>query len=93
MLDFHASGLIVSCGCLWWFGGSNLGVGCECFKACWVGSKNLEVVLKIALKGLDENFDNIIEEAIPLWENGTKSGSYMPTLHIICLQQVTFLVQ
>ena len=40
MLDFHANGLIVSCGCIWWFGGSNLGVGCECFKAQWVGSKN-----------------------------------------------------
>ena len=29
MLDFHVGGLIVICGCFWWFGGSNLGVGCE----------------------------------------------------------------
>jgi hypothetical protein len=29
-------------------------------------------MLRIALEGLDENFDNIIEEAIPLWENGPK---------------------
>jgi len=29
-------------------------------------------MLRIALEGLDENFDNIIEEAIPLWKNGTK---------------------
>ena len=29
MLDFHVGGLIVSCGCLWWFGGSHSGVGCE----------------------------------------------------------------
>jgi hypothetical protein len=35
---------------------SNLGVGCEWFKARWVGSKNLEAMLGIALEGLDENF-------------------------------------
>ena len=29
MLDFHVGRLIVSCGCFWWFGGSNLGLGCE----------------------------------------------------------------
>ena len=29
MLNFHVGGLIISCGCFWWFGGSNLGVGCE----------------------------------------------------------------
>ena len=29
MLDFHVGGLIVSCGFLRWFGGSNLGVNCE----------------------------------------------------------------
>ena len=32
----------------------------------------MEAMLRSALKGPDENFDNIIEEAIPLWENGTK---------------------
>jgi hypothetical protein len=32
----------------------------------------LEAILRIALEGPNENFDNIIEEAIPLWENGTK---------------------
>ena len=26
MLDFHVGGLIVSCGCFLWLGGSNLGV-------------------------------------------------------------------
>ena len=29
-------------------------------------------MLRIALKGPDENFDNIIEEAISLWETGAK---------------------
>ena len=35
-------------------------------------SKNLKTILRIALERLDENFDNIIEEAIFLWKNGTK---------------------
>ena len=35
-------------------------------------SKNLKAMLRIALEGPDENFDNIIEEAIPLWKTGTK---------------------
>ena len=35
-------------------------------------AKNLEALLKIALEGPNENFDNIIGEAIPLWENGSK---------------------
>jgi hypothetical protein len=72
MLDFHVGSLIVSCGCFWWFGGSNLDVNCECFKAHWVGSKTLEAILRIALEGPNENFDNMIEEAILLRENGTK---------------------
>ena len=29
-------------------------------------------MLKIALEGSNENFDNIIEEAVPLWKIGTK---------------------
>ena len=29
-------------------------------------------MLRIALEGLDENFDNFIKEAIALWKNGTK---------------------
>jgi len=37
-----------------------------------LGSKNLEAMLRIALKGLDENFDNIVEESISLRKNGTK---------------------
>ena len=37
-----------------------------------LGSKNLEAMLRIALEGPNENFDNIIEEAIPLWKSGTK---------------------
>ena len=32
----------------------------------------MEATLRIALKGPNENFDNIIEEAIPLWKNETK---------------------
>ena len=66
MLDFYANGLIVSCGCLWWFGRSNLGVGCECSKAQWIGNKNVEAMLKIAFKGPNENFDNITDHAILL---------------------------
>jgi hypothetical protein len=31
-----------------------------------LGNKNLEAMLRISLEGPDENFDNIIEEAIPL---------------------------
>ena len=72
ILDFHVGGLIISCGCLWWFGGSHSDIGCEWFKAHWVGSKNLEATLRIALEGPNENFDNIIEEAIHLWKIGTK---------------------
>ncbi len=29
-------------------------------------------MLRIALEGPDENFDNIIEEAVPLWKNEPK---------------------
>ena len=29
-------------------------------------------MLRIAIEGPYENFDNIIEEAIPLWKSGTK---------------------
>ena len=29
-------------------------------------------MLRIALEGPDEKFDNIIDEAIPLWKSGTK---------------------
>jgi hypothetical protein len=93
MLDFHVGRLIVSCGpCLWWFGGSNLGVGCEQFKAHWVGSKTLEVILRVALEGPNETFDNVNEEAIVLWENGTGS-IIMLILHVICILQVMFFVQ
>ena len=34
----------------------------------YIGSKKLEDMLKIALDGLDENFDNIIEKATLLWK-------------------------
>ena len=37
-----------------------------------LGSKNLEAMLKNALEEPNENFDNIMEEAILLWKNGTK---------------------
>jgi hypothetical protein len=32
----------------------------------------LETMLRIALEGPQEKFNNIIEEEIPLWEGGTK---------------------
>ena len=56
VLDFHVGGLIVSCGCFLWFGGSNLGVGWEGLKARWVGSRILEAMLKITSEGPCENF-------------------------------------
>ena len=37
-----------------------------------VGSKNLKAMLRIALEEPNENFDNLVEETIPLWKNGTK---------------------
>ena len=37
-----------------------------------LGSKNLEAMLKNALEEPNENLDNIMEEAILLWKNGTK---------------------
>ena len=36
-------------------------------------------MLRIALEGQDENFDNIIEEAIALWKNETKYQSLYAT--------------
>ena len=32
----------------------------------------MKAILRSALEGPNENFDNIIEEAIPLWKTGTK---------------------
>ena len=32
----------------------------------------MKAMLRIALKGPNENFDNIMEEAISLWKIGTK---------------------
>jgi hypothetical protein len=49
-------------------------------------------MLRIALMGPDEIFDNIIEEAIPLWGMELSIGSYMLILHVIYLLQVTFFV-
>jgi len=37
-----------------------------------LGSKNLEAMLRIALEGLDEEVDDIINDAIPIWKNDTK---------------------
>jgi hypothetical protein len=36
-----------------------------------LGSKNLEALLRIALEGPKE-FDDILQDAIPLWKNETK---------------------
>jgi hypothetical protein len=98
MLDFHVGRLIVSCGCFWRFGGSNLTVNCECIKAHLVGSKTLEAMVRIALEGPNKNFGNIIEEAIPLWENGTKyrflyanPSHYMPSASDIFCSQTSVL--
>ena len=32
---------------------------------------NLEAMLRVSLEGPNKNFDNIIEETIPLWKNRT----------------------
>ena len=53
--------------------------------------KKLEAMVRIALEGPYENFDNIIDKAIPLQNNESKY-SHMLTLHIICLLQVTLIV-
>jgi hypothetical protein len=37
-----------------------------------LGGKNLDVMLRIALKGLDEEVDDIIGDAIPLWKKYSK---------------------
>ena len=37
-----------------------------------LGSKNLEALLRVALEGPDEEYDGIIEDAIPIWKNETK---------------------
>jgi len=37
-----------------------------------LGSKNLEAMLRIALEGPDEEFDHVIDDAIPLWKNDNK---------------------
>jgi hypothetical protein len=52
----------------------------------------LEAILRVALEGPNETFDNVNDEAIVLWENGTGS-IIMLILHVICLLQVTFFVQ
>ena len=57
-----------------------------------LGSKNLEVVLEIALKGLVENFDNIIEDAIFCGKIKPNTGFYILILHFMCLLQVMHLV-
>ena len=39
---------------------------------CQLWLVGLKAMLRIALEGPQENFYNIIEEEIPLWEGGTK---------------------
>ena len=55
--------------------------------------KNLEAMLRISLEGPYENFDNIIKETIFYEKMKLHTGSYMLTIQVICLLQVTFLVQ
>ena len=50
-------------------------------------------MLRIALEGPYANFDNIIAEAIPLWKVETKYRFPYATLHILCLLQVTLIVE
>jgi len=38
-------------------------------------NRNLEIRLKFALKGPNEEFDHIIDDAIPLWDNESKYGT------------------
>jgi hypothetical protein len=37
-----------------------------------LGSKNLDAMLRIALEGPDEEVDDIIGDAIPLWKKDSK---------------------
>jgi len=56
-----------------------------------LGNKNLERMLRIASREPDDNFNNIIEEAIPLWKKETKNRflyTKLLTFHSLC-----FLVQ
>ena len=46
-------------------------------------------MLRIALEGPYENFDNIIKEVISSWKMELSTGSYMLILHVKCLLQVT----
>ena len=39
---------------------------------CELGSRNLDAMLQIALEGLDEEVDDIICDAIPLWNKHSK---------------------
>ena len=54
----------------------------------------MEAMLRIALKGPDENFDNIsLKRQFLCGKMEQSIGSYMLTFHVICLLQVTLLVQ
>ena len=67
-------------------------MSCERFKAKWVGNKNLKAMLRIALEGPYENFDNIIEEAKPLWKTETKYKFPYANPSLMYLMQVTLII-
>jgi hypothetical protein len=54
----------------------------------------LEAMLRIALEGPNEIFDNIIEEAIPLWKKSETKYRFLYTNpSLMCLREVMHLVQ
>jgi hypothetical protein len=61
-----------------------------------LGDKNLDAMLRIALEGLDEEVDNIIGDAIPLWKKDSKyrflyanPSSYLNSLNIVSVSDVS----
>ena len=88
-MEFCVGGFIVSCECLW-FGGSNLGVGCECFNGleAKIRKLRLELLWKSQMKTLLISLKRqFFCEKMEL-----STGSYILTLHVICLLQVMILV-
>jgi hypothetical protein len=63
-----------------------------------LGSKNLDAMLQIALEGPDEEVDDIIGDAIPLWNNDSKyrflyanPSSYLNSPNTVSVSDVSSL--
>jgi len=61
-----------------------------------LGSKNLDAMLRIALEGPDEEVDDIIDDAIPLWKKDSKyrflyanPSSYLKSLNTVSVNDVS----